>query len=62
MMEAGYFPGMISQLNYWYRSDEQGKPIMWTFGFSALSNIISSLLCYAMSYMNGIGGLSAWQW
>ncbi|KAK2774499.1 high-affinity nicotinic acid transporter [Colletotrichum kahawae] len=54
MFEAGMFPG--------YRTDEIGKPVTWFFATSNLAGIIGSLLCYAISYMNGIGGLSAWRW
>ncbi|KAF2086018.1 MFS transporter [Saccharata proteae CBS 121410] len=62
MMEAGMFPGLAAQLCSWYRSDEMGKPIMWMFGMQNLSGIVGSLLAYAISYMNGLGGLSAWRW
>lgn len=62
MMEAGMFPGLAVQLCSWYRSDEMGKPIMYMFGFQNTSGIVGSLLAYGISYMNGVGGLSAWRW
>ncbi|KAL2072048.1 hypothetical protein VTL71DRAFT_11391 [Oculimacula yallundae] len=62
MMEAGMFPGIAAQLCSWYRSDEMGKPIMWMFGFQNCSGVIGSLLAYGISYMDGLGGMSAWQW
>ncbi|KAF4534897.1 MFS transporter [Lasiodiplodia theobromae] len=62
MMEAGMFPGLAVQLASWYRTDEYGKPIMWMFGFQNTSGIVGSLLAYGISYMNGLGGLSAWRW
>ncbi|EHY56655.1 hypothetical protein HRR83_002260 [Exophiala dermatitidis] len=62
MMEAGLFPGLAAQLCSWYRSDEMGKPIMWMFGFQNCAGIIGSIVAYGISYMNGLGGLSAWQW
>ncbi|CAK7202817.1 hypothetical protein SEUCBS139899_005544 [Sporothrix eucalyptigena] len=46
----------------WYRSDEYGKTIMWMFVSQSVSSIIGSLLVYGISYMDGIRGLSAWQW
>ncbi len=61
-MEAGMFPGLTAQLCSWYRSDEMGKPIMWMFALQNTSGIIGSLIAYGISYMNGIGGLSAWRW
>lgn len=62
MMEAGMFPGIAAQLCSWYRSDEMGKPIMWMFAFQNCSGVVGALLAYAISYMNGRGGWSAWQW
>ncbi|KAK4443564.1 major facilitator superfamily domain-containing protein [Podospora aff. communis PSN243] len=62
MAEAGMFPGITAQLCSWYRSDEMGKPIMWMFGFQNCSGIVGSLLAYGISYMDGVGGWSAWQW
>jgi len=61
-MEAGMFPGIAAQLCSWYRSDEMGKPIMWMFGFQNCSGIVGSLLAYGISYMDGMRGMSAWQW
>ncbi|KAI8297268.1 MFS transporter prlL [Colletotrichum sp. SAR11_240] len=62
MFEAGMFPGVMAQLSSWYRTDEIGKPVTWFFATSNLAGIIGSLLCYGISYMNGVGGLSAWRW
>ncbi|KAH7122067.1 MFS transporter [Dactylonectria estremocensis] len=61
-MEAGFFPGLAAQMCSWYRTDEYAKPIMWMFAFQNCSGIIGSLLVYGISYMDGVGGLSAWRW
>ncbi|KPM36367.1 hypothetical protein AK830_g10200 [Neonectria ditissima] len=61
-MEAGFFPGLAAQMCSWYRSDEYAKPIMWMFAFQNCSGIVGSLLTYGISYMNGVGGWSAWRW
>lgn len=62
MFEAGMFPGIMAQLTSWYRSDEMGKPVAWLFAIQQMTGVIGSLICYAISYMNGIAGLSAWRW
>lgn len=62
MMEAGMFPGLAVQLCSWYRADEIQKPFMWMFAIQNTSGIIGSLVAYGVSYMNGLGGLSAWRW
>lgn len=62
IMEAGLFPGIVTHLTSWYRTDEMGKPLMWMYCFSNCSGIVGSLLAFGLSYMNGLGGLSAWRW
>lgn len=62
MFEAGMFPGMITTLSYWYRTDEAGRPILWFFGIAQFSGIIGALVAYGTSYMDGLQGLSAWRW
>ena len=62
MFEAGMFPGVITTLSYWYRTDEIGRPMVWYFTISNLSTIIGSLVCYGASFMDGMRGLSGWRW
>ncbi|KUL82231.1 hypothetical protein ZTR_09282 [Talaromyces verruculosus] len=62
MMEAGMFPGVVAQLASWYRTEEMGRPITWFFAIQTAATIVGSLLCYGISYMDGIRGLSAWRW
>lgn len=62
MMEAGMFPGIICQLNSWYRTEDMGKAITWFFAIQNAPGIVGSLLAYGISCMNGVGGLSAWRW
>ncbi|KAJ4290337.1 hypothetical protein N0V90_010553 [Kalmusia sp. IMI 367209] len=62
MFEAGMFPGVITTLSYWYRTDEIGRPMLWYFSISNLSTIIGSLICYGASFMDGLRGSSGWRW
>lgn len=62
VLETGSYPGILTQLNSWYPSDEMATPVMWLLGISQCSSIVGSLLCYGISYMDGIRGLSAWRW
>lgn len=62
MFEAGMFPGVMAQYSSWYRTDEIGRIVTWFFCFSSISGIVSALLTYGISYMDGVGGLSAWRW
>jgi hypothetical protein len=62
MAEAGMFPGVITHLAYWYCTDEFSRPMVWFFAISNHAGIVGALLCYGISYMNGLHGLSAWRW
>ncbi|CAG7976259.1 unnamed protein product [Penicillium salamii] len=62
ILETGSYPGILTQLNSWYPSDEMDKPAAWLLGISQCSSIFGSLLCYGISYMDGVRGLSAWRW
>ncbi|KAF2036202.1 MFS general substrate transporter [Setomelanomma holmii] len=59
---SGMFPGLLAQFQAWYRPDEMGRVTAYFFCWSAVSGMVSALLAYAISYMDGIGGLSAWKW
>ncbi|CAI7585348.1 unnamed protein product [Penicillium glandicola] len=62
MLETGSYPGILTQLNSWYPSEEMATPVAWLMGISQCSSIVGSLLCYGISYMDGVRGLSAWRW
>ncbi|KAJ5915143.1 hypothetical protein N7454_011255 [Penicillium verhagenii] len=62
ILETGSYPGILTQLNSWYPSHEMARPVAWLLGISQCSSIVSSLLCYGISYMDGVQGLSAWRW
>ncbi|PVH99109.1 high-affinity nicotinic acid transporter [Periconia macrospinosa] len=62
MFEAGMFPGIMAQYSSWYRTDEMGRIVTYYFCFSNVSGVVSALICYGVSYMDGIAGLSAWRW
>lgn len=61
--EAGFFPGIILYLSYWFPDRERGKMtayFMLAIGLaSVLGNPASGLI---MQYLDGVGGLFGWQW
>jgi MFS family permease len=62
LAEAGLFPAIMTHCTSWYRTEEMGKPLMWTFGIFNFANIVGNILVYAMSFLDGRQGLSSWQW
>lgn len=61
-MEAGLWPAICTHAASWYRSDEMGRPFLVIGAIGNCSGIVGALLAYGISYMNGLGGLSAWRW
>jgi MFS family permease len=60
--EAGLMPGLIYFLSFWYTRKEQGLRISLFFSAANLAGAFSGLLAYGISYIDGKGGLSGWQW
>ncbi|KAF4977634.1 hypothetical protein FDECE_18333 [Fusarium decemcellulare] len=60
--ESGMFPGIILQMSYWYRADEMTPRLLIFYSFEFFANIVSAVLAFGFSGMNGRHGLSGWQW
>ncbi|MBP0573896.1 MFS transporter, partial [Mycobacterium tuberculosis] len=60
--EAGFFPGVILYLTYWFPSFARGRA-MGLFYFGApLAFIFGSPLSGLLLEFQGLGGLHGWQW
>ncbi len=61
--EAGFFPGLILYLSYWFPDRERGKMtafFMVAIGLaSVFGNPLSGLI---MQYLDTVAGLHGWQW
>jgi ACS family tartrate transporter-like MFS transporter len=60
--EAGFFPGMILYLTYWFPNDARGRAIARFMTATAVAGAIGSPISGLLLQMNGIGGLYGWQW
>ena len=61
--EAGFFPGVILFLTYWFPARRRAQMVAWFMTGIAVSNIIGSPLSGAiLQYMDGVNGLRGWQW
>jgi len=60
--EAGLFPGVVYYLTLWYPRYMLQYRIALFFGAATVAGAFSGLLAFAISHMNGIGGLEAWSW
>lgn len=61
--EAGFFPGIILYLTYWFTSRERAWAVSCFMAASPINGILGGPLSGAiMQFMHEVGGLSGWQW
>jgi MFS family permease len=61
--EAGFFPGVILYLTYWFPEWRRTKMVALFMTAVAVSNLIGSPISGAiMQFMDGYAGLSGWRW
>lgn len=61
--EAGFFPGVILYLTYWFPAQRRAQMVAWFMTGIAVSNIIGSPVSGAiLQYFDGANGMRGWQW
>jgi ACS family tartrate transporter-like MFS transporter len=60
--EAGFFPGIILYLSYWFPAHRRAAITSLFMAAVPLSVVLGSPLSSALLELNGIGGLKGWQW
>jgi ACS family tartrate transporter-like MFS transporter len=61
--EAGFFPGMILYLSYWFPARERVRAVALFMTASPLAGVLGNVLSGAiMDYLDGVFGLAGWQW
>jgi ACS family tartrate transporter-like MFS transporter len=60
--EAGFFPGILLYLTYWFSATARARSIAWFMIAMPVSGIIGGPLSGALLSMNGTGNLAGWQW
>jgi MFS transporter, ACS family, tartrate transporter len=60
--EAGFFPGMILYLTYWFPAQYRGRVISTLFIAQPVANAVASVASAAILEMDGVLGMKGWQW
>jgi MFS transporter, ACS family, tartrate transporter len=60
--EAGFFPGMILYLTYWFPHKYLARNVALFMTATALAGVIGGPVSGALLDMHGMWGLSGWQW
>lgn len=61
--EAGFFPGVVLFLTYWFPVSHRGRIMSWFMAALAISGVVGGPICGTiMEFLDGALGLAGWQW
>ena len=61
--EAGFFPGIILYMSYWFPARERARAVAWFMMASPISGVVGGPLSGSLlRYMDQKSGLWGWQW
>ena len=62
LAEAGFFPGIILYLSYWFPSSHRSAVTAMFMAAAPAAGVIGSPVSGALMQLNGLLGLRGWQW
>ena len=63
LAEAGFYPGVILYLTYWFPAHYRGRVIALLMSAIPISSIVGNPLSgWIMDSMNQVGGMTGWKW
>jgi MFS transporter, ACS family, tartrate transporter len=60
--EAGFFPGIILYLTYWFPAAERARIVSLFMAAVPLATVVGGPLSGALLELHGLGGLKGWHW
>ena len=60
--EAGFFPGMILYLTYWYPSKQRAEAVAKFMTATSLAGVVGGFIAHYLMKLDGTAGLHGWQW
>jgi ACS family tartrate transporter-like MFS transporter len=60
--EAGFVPGMLLYLTYWFPSHVRARAVAKFMTASSLAGVVGGPLSSALLKLDGVAGLHGWQW
>lgn len=60
--EAGFFPGIILYLTYWFPAVERARAVASFMTATAIAGVFGGPISGALLLLDGVGGLGGWQW
>jgi ACS family tartrate transporter-like MFS transporter len=62
LAEAGFFPGIILYLSYWFPANHRSTVTAMFMAAAPIAGFIGSPISGALMELNGLAGLRGWQW
>src|SRR5207247_7458630 len=62
VVEAGFFPGMVLYLTYWFPAVERARAVAGFMTAIPISGVVGGPVSGALLGLNGVAGLAGWQW
>src|SRR3954470_14757700 len=60
--EAGFFPGIILYLTYWFPTEDRARTVALFMTAVAISGVVGGPVSGLLLSMHGFGGLEGWHW
>jgi MFS transporter, ACS family, tartrate transporter len=60
--EAGFFPGMVIYLTYWFPTPQRARAVARFMTATSLAGVVGGPLSSWLLKLNGTAGLAGWQW
>ena len=60
--EAGFFPGIILYMTYWFRAQDRARTVALFSTAGTLAGFFNSPISGKLLQLDGVWGLSGWQW
>ena len=56
------YPGLVFYLTFWYRPEERSLRIAIFLANASLAGAFGGSIAYGVGHMNGVAGMTGWQW
>jgi D-galactonate transporter len=60
--EAGFFPGIILYLTYWFPREERARVVSLFMTAVPIATVVGGPLSGALLGLHGVGGIAGWRW
>src|SRR5277367_3331395 len=60
--EAGFFPGIVLYLTYWFPRQQKARAMARFMAATAVAGVVGAPLSNLLLRLNGVGGIAGWKW